>query len=86
VTVVLPPPPADPVIPYVMGDTLEAAESALAAAGYVRGTVSHVVDQSCEYIGVVAHQSPAAGTPKTVGTVVDLSIGKQPSKPCGQVQ
>ena len=86
VTVVLPPPSSAPVIPYVVGDTLEAAESAIAAAGYVRGTVSYVVDQSCEYIGVVAHQSPASGTAKAAGTRVDLSIGKQPSTPCGYAQ
>jgi hypothetical protein len=57
VTVVLPPPPSDPGIPCVSGDPLEAAASTLAAAGYVRGTVSSVVDQICEYIGVVACQT-----------------------------
>jgi hypothetical protein len=86
VTVVLPPPPSDPLIPSVIGDTLKAAESALTAAGYIRGTVSYVVDQSCEYIGVVAHQSPLAGTKKAAGTLVNLSIGKQPSTPCGYAQ
>ena len=86
VTPVLPPPPSDPVIPSVIGDTLTAAESALAATGYTRGTVSYVVDQSCAYIGVVARQSPPAGTYKAASTLVDLSIGKQPSTPCGQAQ
>ena len=47
-----PPPPSDPVIPYVIGDTLDSGrERARGQPAYTRGTVSYVVDQSCAYIG-----------------------------------
>jgi hypothetical protein len=78
-----PPPPSPlPVVPDVRGDTLTEASSGLAAAGFTRGTVSYVVDPTCNDIGVVKSQSPAAGTHAETGTPVNLSIGDEPSTPC----
>lgn len=66
-------------IPNVKGNTLDEAESALTDAGYARGTVSYVVDSLCNNIGLVTKQSPAAGTSMAPGTLVNLSIGKEPT-------
>jgi hypothetical protein len=82
VTRVPPPPPSQPVVPNVRGDTLAEASSALTAAGFARGTVTYVVDAVCNNIGLVVSQSPTAGTPAAPGTLVNLSIGTQPSTPC----
>ena len=68
-------PPSEPQIPYVIGETLEGAKSALTAANLTLGTVSY--SNTCANIGLVAHQSPAAGSPWSAGQVVNLSIGKQ---------
>ena len=64
-----------PRIPSVVGDIQSTAAAELQAAGYVLGRVSVVVDLTCEYIGVVKAQSPAAGTIDPPGTVVSVSIG-----------
>src|SRR5262249_22705612 len=78
-----PPPPSPlPVIPDVRGYTLAEASSALVTAGFAQGTVSYVVDPSCNNVGAVTSQSPAAGTHAATGTLVNLSIGQQPSTPC----
>jgi hypothetical protein len=84
VTPVLPPPPVDPVVPDVTGQTLAGAESALEVAGLTTGTVGSV--PTCENVGLVARQNPAAGSPWSAGMAVDLSIGKEPSRGCSGIQ
>jgi len=46
----------------------------------VLGRVAVVADLSCEYIGVVKTQSPAAGTYDPPGTSVSIAIGKAGGK------
>ena len=53
----------------MIGDTQSEASTALQAAGFALGRVSQVVDITCEYIGEVKTQSPAAGTLARLGTV-----------------
>ncbi|MGN9914214.1 PASTA domain-containing protein [Phytohabitans sp. LJ34] len=71
-----------PRVPNVVGSTLAQADAALAAAGFVRGTVSFPVDDTCNNIGRVMNQNPAAGAMVLPGTAVHLSIGNRPSHPC----
>jgi hypothetical protein len=66
-------------IPNVKGNTLADATSALTAAGYTRGTVSYIVDSTCNNIDLVTKQSPAAGTSMAPGTPVKLWIGTEPT-------
>ena len=72
-----------PRIPSVVGDIQSTAAADLQAAGYVLGRVSVVIDLTCEYIGVVKAQSPAAGTIAAPGTSVSVSIGKAGGKCLG---
>lgn len=72
-----------PRIPSVIDDTQAGAAQALQAAGYVLGRVSTVVDITCQYLGVVKTQSPAAGTVDPPGTSVSVAIGKAGSKCLG---
>lgn len=65
-----------PRIPSVIGFTQSEAAQALQAAGYVLGHVAVVIDITCEYIGEVKTQSPAAGTIDPPGTSVSVTIGK----------
>jgi beta-lactam-binding protein with PASTA domain len=69
-----------PRIPSVIDDTQSEAAQALQAAGYVLGHVAVVVDITCEYLGVVKTQSPAAGTIDPPGTSVSVTIGKAGGK------
>jgi PASTA domain len=73
--------PAFTVVPDLSGDTPSAAGQALAAAGLVRGSVGSAVDNSCNNIGTVMNQSPAAGTTVLVGTAVNMTIGTKPRPP-----
>ena len=50
------------------------------AALFALGHVGFVVDLSCEDIGVVKTQSPAAGTYEPPGTAVSIVIGKAGGK------
>jgi len=78
-----PPPPSPlPMVPDVRGDTLAEANNTLAAVGFVRGTLSYVDDPTCNDLGRITSQSPAAGTHAAAGTPVNLSIGQRPSTPC----
>ena len=77
-----PAPTSLPVVPDVRGDTVTGASSTLAAAGFTKGTVSYVVDNTCNNIGRVTSQIPGAGTHAAAGTLVNLSIGNRPSTPC----
>ena len=69
-----------PRIPNVIDDTQAEASQALQAAGYVLGHVGTVIDITCEYVGVVKTQSPAAGTVDPPGTSVSIAIGKAGGK------
>ena len=69
-----------PRIPSVIGDSQAGAARDLQAAGFVLGHVSVVVDLTCEYVGEVMTQSPAAGTLDPPGTSVSVSIGKAGGK------
>ena len=67
-------------MPGVIGDTQSEAAQALQAAGFVLGRVAVVVDITCEYLGEVKSQSPAAGTFDPPGTSVSIAIGKAGGK------
>ena len=69
-----------PRIPSVIGQTQAEAAQTLQAAGFVLGRVATVVDLTCEYLGEVKTQSPAAGTLDPPGTAVAVSIGKAGGK------
>jgi hypothetical protein len=81
IAIPLPPSPL-PVVPDVRGGTVAAANSALTAAGFSTGAVTAVDDPTCNNIGRVTSQIPAAGTHAQSGTAVRLSVGQQPSTPC----
>jgi len=72
-----------PRIPSVIGYTQSEAAQALQAAGYVLGRVAIVVDLTCEYLGEVKTQTPAAGTLDPPGTAVNVAIGKAGGKCLG---
>ena len=69
-----------PRIPSLIGQSQAEAAQTLQAAGFVLGRVSTVVDITCEYLGEVKSQSPAAGTLDPPGTAVAVSIGKAGGK------
>ena len=69
-----------PRVPSVIGDVQSTATQEIRAAGFALGHVSFVVDLSCEDIGVVKAQSPAAGTYEPPGTSVSIAIGKAGGK------
>ncbi|HEY7142936.1 MAG TPA: PASTA domain-containing protein [Streptosporangiaceae bacterium] len=69
-----------PRVPSVIGYTQSEAAQALQAAGYVLGRVAVVVDITCEYIGEVKTQTPAAGTIDPPGISVSVTIGKAGGK------
>jgi eukaryotic-like serine/threonine-protein kinase len=68
-------------VPSLVGDTTGQAGQALQAAGLVLGTVSSVVDYSCNNLGTVTSQNPPAGTAVNTGTTVSITIGKAPPPP-----
>jgi beta-lactam-binding protein with PASTA domain len=61
-----------PRVPSVIGQTQTEAAQTLQAAGFVLGHVAVVVDITCEYLGEVKSQSPAAGTFDPPGTSVSI--------------
>lgn len=69
-----------PRIPSLIGQSQAEAAQTLQAAGFVLGRVSTVVDITCQYLGEVKSQSPAAGTLDPPGTAVAVSIGKAGGK------
>ena len=72
-----------PRIPSVIDDTQAQAAQALQAAGYLLGHVGTVIDITCQHVGVVKTQSPAAGTVDPPGTSVSIAIGKAGGKCLG---
>lgn len=69
-----------PRIPSVIGLSQADAAQTLQAAGFVLGRVATVVDLTCEYLGEVKTQNPAAGTLDPPGTAVAVTIGKAGGK------
>jgi alpha-tubulin suppressor-like RCC1 family protein len=69
-------------VPSLAGLTTTAAGQRLQAANLVLGTVHTVVDNTCNNIGTVISQSPAAGTVLIGGSAVSITIGQRPSHPC----
>ncbi len=69
-------------VPGLIGDTTAQASQALQAAGLVLGTVYTAVDNTCNNIGTVMTQNPAAGSIAYRGSAVSITIGKRPPRPC----
>jgi alpha-tubulin suppressor-like RCC1 family protein len=69
------------VVPSLIGDTRAQASAELQAAGLVLGTVSMVVDATCDNIGTVMSQNPGPGTTLLPGSSVNIAIGKSPPPP-----
>lgn len=72
--------PAD-TVPNLVGDSLTRAGTVLQAAGLSLGSVTGVVDPTCNHIGIVLSQSPAAGTRVFPGTAVSVRVGTRPPPP-----
>jgi alpha-tubulin suppressor-like RCC1 family protein len=68
------------IVPSVAGDAQSDASERLQEAGFVLGRVAQVVDITCEFIGEVKTQTPAAGTLARLGTAVNVTIGKPGGK------
>jgi alpha-tubulin suppressor-like RCC1 family protein len=69
-----------PRVPSVIGQTQSEAAQTLQAAGFVLGRVALIVDLTCDFLGEVKTQSPAAGTFDPPGTSVSVGIGKPGGK------
>jgi PASTA domain len=78
------PPPTLRLVPDVRGLTVPEASSALVAAGFARGTVSFVTASTCDSIGLVISQNPAAGASLATGTLVKLSVARTSSTICDE--
>jgi len=74
------PPPPPTRVPSVIGLSQADAAQVLQAAGFVLGRVAVVVDLTCQYLGEVKTQNPAAGTIDPLGTSVSVTIGKAGGK------
>jgi alpha-tubulin suppressor-like RCC1 family protein len=69
-------------VPNLTGDSTADASTELQAAGLVLGSQGSAVDTSCDNIGTVFQQSPAAGTTVRTGSAVSITIGTKPKTPC----
>jgi alpha-tubulin suppressor-like RCC1 family protein len=67
-------------VPSVIGDSQSDASTRLQEAGFALGRVALVVDITCEFIGEVKTQNPAAGTLARLGTAVRVAIGRPGGK------
>jgi alpha-tubulin suppressor-like RCC1 family protein len=68
-------------VPNVVFDKLATARTVLQGAGLILGTVTDVVDPTCNHLGAVLSQSPAAGTRVSLGAAVNVKVGIAPSLP-----
>ena len=68
-------------VPNVQGQSVSEAAQILNAVGLQVGQITGVTDFSCNNIGVVANQSPSAGSQILQGSAVNLSIGEMPPPP-----
>jgi hypothetical protein len=69
-------------VPDVRGPTTTSANDALQTAGFALGTVSTAPDYSCNDIGVIMSQNPAAGNPARLGSAVAVTVVVRPPQPC----
>ena len=69
-------------VPSVIGDTQAQASQDLQAAGLALGTVGSALDPTCDNIGTVLSQRPAAGSYAPRGTHVSITIGKPNPRLC----
>jgi serine/threonine-protein kinase len=69
-------------VPNLGGDSRSQASQSLQAVGLVLGTVGSVVDNSCNNLGTVLSQNPAAGSHVSLGSAVSITIGVPPKNPC----
>ena len=69
-------------VPSVIGKTTAAAGTTLQAAGLVLGGITDVTDNSCNFIGKVMRQNPAAGSVVIAGSAVAVTVGVRPPTPC----
>jgi hypothetical protein len=69
-------------VPDLRGLSLNGARQVLAASGLLVGSVTGVVDNTCNNIGLVMSQSPVAGTEVARGSAVNLRLGQRPKTAC----
>jgi len=70
------------VVHDLSGDSRSQAAQSPQAAGLVPGTVGTVVDNSCNNLGTVMRQCPAAGVHVSLGSAVPITVGAPPKHPC----
>ena len=68
-------------VPNLHGDTTAQAGAALNAVGLFFGSVTYSVDLTCENIGEVIRQSPAAGSQVNRGSAVSVTFATAPRPP-----
>ena len=71
-------PPAVVLVPYVVGQSQAVAQSTLASAGLVLGTVTQAYSPTVS-VGRVISQTPLAGSTANVGSAVGVTISKGPA-------
>lgn len=69
-------------VPSVVGDTAAEARVTLQQAGLRLGSVTFQIDRTCDFVGLVMKQTPAAGTTVAAGSVVNVKVGKFPPTGC----
>ena len=75
-------PPGYVAVPSLIGDPQSLAAEHLQAAGLALGTVGSAIDRTCDNIGTVMSQRPAAGSYVLRGTHVSITIGKYNPRLC----
>lgn len=75
-------PPGYVAVPSLIGDPPSLAAEHLQAAGLALGTVGSAIDRTCDNIGTVMSQRPAAGSYVLRGTQVSITIGKYNPRLC----
>ena len=70
------------IVPNVLGLEVERAYAILRNAGYNPAPWHPVIDQTCSYIGTIAHQDPAPGTYWRPEQPITLGVGELPPFPC----
>lgn len=68
-------------VPNLHGDSTAQAGAALNAVGLFFGSVTYSVDLTCENIGEVIRQSPAAGSQVNRGSAVSVTFATAPRPP-----
>jgi hypothetical protein len=73
---------ADGTAPGVRRLTATAASGTLQAAGFVLGQVTTAPDYTCNHLGVIMWQNPAADTLARFGSPVRVTVGVPALAPC----